>query len=142
LFFEYNNQEGYMGKKGFTLIELVMVIVILGILSAVAIPKFIDLTTEAKMSATKGALGAIRSTVAIQYAKNATSGIASFPTGITTDLFADELIPANKLNNSTSVATVTAAPAGTATSASGWWYITASGRVGAYSDGTQDTSAW
>nr|MBU1328606.1 prepilin-type N-terminal cleavage/methylation domain-containing protein [Candidatus Omnitrophota bacterium] len=131
-----------MNNKGFTLIELVMVIVILGILAAVAIPKFVNLGNEAKISATKGGLGAIRSAVAITYAQNATSGTASFPTAVTTDIFADSTIPTNKLNSATSVATVTVAPSGTATSASGWWYITASGRVGAYSDGTQDTSAW
>jgi len=131
-----------MRSKGFTLIELVMVIVILGILAAVAIPKFVDLTTEARISATKGGLGAIRSAVAIQYAKSATSGTVSFPTAVTTDIFADSSIPTNKLNNATSISTVTVAPSGTATSANGWWYITASGRVGAYSDGTQDTSAW
>lgn len=129
-------------KKGFTLIELVMVIVILGILSAIAIPKFVDLTGEAKIAATKSGLGAIRSVAAIEYAKSATSGTAAFPSAITTDLFADERIPFNKFNDSTSVGAVTAVPSGTATSANGWWYISASGKAGAYSDGTEDTSAW
>lgn len=129
-------------KSGFTLIELVMVIVILGILSAIAIPKFADLTTQAKVSAGKGGLGAIRSAVAIDYAKSATSGTAAFPSAVTTGLFADSLIPKNPLNNSTSVGAVAVAPSASATSADGWWYISASGRAGAYSDGTQDTSSW
>jgi len=131
-------------NKGFTLIELIMVIVILGILATVAIPKFVNLTTEARISATKGGLGAIRSVAAIEYAKSATStsGTAAFPSSIATTNFADSLIPKNALNNSTSIGVVLAAPAGTATATDGWWYISASGRVGAYSDGTQDTSGW
>ncbi len=71
-------------QKGFTLIELVMVIVILGILSAVAIPKYVDMQDEAKMAAAKGVIGTIRSAIAIQYANNALQGNAVFPT--TTDL--------------------------------------------------------
>lgn len=137
-----------MKQKGFTLIELVMVIVIIGILAAIAIPKFVNLTTEAKKSATQGGLGAIRSAVAIQYAKSATAGSAVFPTAITTDFFADGRIPRNELNTFTATTATSAVPGVLATSASaGWWYITATvstayGRTGAFSDGTNETSDW
>jgi len=53
------------GAKGFTLIELVMVILLLSILAAVAIPNFQDLRTDARNAAVKGSLGGIRTAIAI-----------------------------------------------------------------------------
>ncbi len=60
-----------MKKNGFTLIELVMVIIILGILAAVAIPKFFDLQTKAKAAAEQGVVGSVRAGIHNYYAKHA-----------------------------------------------------------------------
>ena len=57
-----------MSNKGFTLIELVMVIVILGILGAVAIPKYIALQEDAKDAAEDGMVGGVRGGISIWHA--------------------------------------------------------------------------
>lgn len=67
-------------EKGFTLIELITVIVILGILSAVAIPKFVDMSAQAKAAQCKANQAAIESAAALAYAQNAANGTAAFPT--------------------------------------------------------------
>jgi prepilin-type N-terminal cleavage/methylation domain-containing protein len=55
-------------QTGFTLIELVMVIVLIGVLAAVAIPKFVDLGSDARTAAVAGVAGGLSSAASINYA--------------------------------------------------------------------------
>lgn len=52
-------------QKGFTLIELVVVIVILGLLAATALPRFVDLTGDARLASVQGVSGGLRSGAAL-----------------------------------------------------------------------------
>ncbi len=66
-------------QDGFTLIELVIIILVLGILAATAIPKFYDMSAKAKAAAEKGVVGGVRGGIAISYASNLLAGSTNFP---------------------------------------------------------------
>ena len=63
--------------SGFTLIEMIVVILILGVLAAVALPKFVNLKSEARAATIVSATGSIRSAVALVHGKVLTSGTAT-----------------------------------------------------------------
>ena len=60
---------------GFTLIEIIAVIAIIGILAAIAVPKFIDLSSEAKTAAADGTLAAMQSATSLAFAKHRAQGL-------------------------------------------------------------------
>lgn len=64
-----------MNNKGFTLIELVIVIIVLGILSATAVPKFINLQNDAKTSVLQGTKAAMMSSMNIAHSKLVIEGM-------------------------------------------------------------------
>lgn len=66
----------YKSRSGFTLIELIVVIAILGILSAIALPRFAALQTDARMAKMNGALGSIKAAAVLAHSVQLTQQLA------------------------------------------------------------------
>jgi prepilin-type N-terminal cleavage/methylation domain-containing protein len=107
-------------RKGFTLVELAIVIAILGILAVVAIPKYQGMVDEARSAEARAQLGTVRSAIAISYAKN--KGV--MPATLTGALFADGVMPSVDIGTS-NVSTVVPA----ADNTGGWFYPASTGVV-------------
>src|SRR5690554_5829287 len=72
-------------QKGFALIELIIVIVVLGILAVTAAPQFFNFSTDARKSAIQGLAGAVNSARDIVHGKALIEGIENAPTETTAD---------------------------------------------------------
>jgi prepilin-type N-terminal cleavage/methylation domain-containing protein len=115
-------------RKGFTLIELMAVVLILAILAGVALPKFFNYASQAKEASCKGTLGGVRAGIANYYANKAIStGTPTYPTLalLTSGATMQEAIPENPYNSNNNVSAATTGEASARTviaGGDGWAY--------------------
>lgn len=130
-------------RRAFTLVELIAVIVVLAILSAVAVPKYFDYSAKAKESASRGIIGGVRSAIANFYANQAVNGSARYPTLVelqTVGTVMQEVLAQNPYNSSATIAAATWAATPPVSGANGYNYDATAGKFWLNSNGVSENT--
>ena len=112
-------------RRAFTLLEAMIVVVVLGILAAIVIPNFSNVTDDSKSAAVQAALAGVRSSVASYRSSALLRGQTPYPTTTqltTVGTVMQQTIPANPYSNLSAVQTVTATQARNRSVANPWSY--------------------